>query len=350
MQTQYISFCGKLGLNIKKNETKQSILDNLDEIKIIDIHHEKFNNDRHVHRLQKVPHLVGIKSNGNPYYMFLTRLNLVNTVIMIDKKVQMGYSLPRMIIVWVNFSDDSLFDNTLLEGEMICDKNNDWLFLISDLRMLRNNSTNQMDFCNRMNCIHDIFEKFFQPSFQDLFAVQIKKYVHTTEIMQFHDEFIPSLPYTCRGLYLKPLYAKFKDILINFDDSLITNTKRESFKNTSHFLTSTDQVNAKPAVERAVKIECSVELESAMFEKGASKNVQNLHVQKTTSPDVYMLYDIKTKKEIGKACVDTLSTSKMLTAHFATLSMLVKSVFRCEHTTNSNLNNVWIPKQFLPNL
>lgn len=348
MQTQYISFCGKLGLNIKKNETKQSILDDLDEIKIIDIHHEKFNKDRHVHRLQKVPHLVGIKSNGNPYYMFLTRLNLVNTVIMIDKKVQMGYSLPRMIIVWVNFSDDSLFDNTLLEGEMICDKNNDWLFLISDLRMLRNNSTNQMDLCNRMNCVHDIFDKFFQPSFQDLFAIQIKKYVHTTEVMKLHDEFIPSLPYTCRGLYLKPLYAKFKDILINFDDSLVTSTKRESYKNTSHFLTSTDEVKATPpkrTVDHVVEIECSVELGG----KESSHNVRNLYVQKTTVPDVYMLYDITTKKEVGKACVDTLATSKMLTGHFATLSMLVKSTFRCEHTSNSNLNNVWIPKQFLPN-
>lgn len=347
MQTQYISFCDNVGLNIKKEETKQSILDDLDEIKIIDKHHEIFNMDRHLHRLQKVPHMISVKSNGNPYYMFLTRLNLVNTVIMIDKKVQMGYTLPRMIIIWITFSDESLFDNTLLEGEMICDQNNEWLFLISDLRMLRNQSTKQMDLCKRISCVYDMFDKYFRPSFQDLFTIQIKKYVQMTEVNEFHDEFIKSLPYTCRGLYLKPLYAKFKDILINFDDSLIKTTKRESYKNTSHFLTSTSEVGLKPQ-SSSIEVECSIALESIGTIKESEQGNHKLYVQKTSTPDVYTLYDIHTKKEIGNACVDSLKTSKMLTAHFSSLSMLVKCIFKCERTTNKHFRNIWIPRQYLP--
>ena len=351
MQTQYISFCGQVALNIKKNETKQSIINDLDEIKIIDKHHEKFNQDYHMNRLKKVPHLVGIKSNGNPYYMFLTKLNLVNTVIMIDKKVQMGYDLPRMIIIRLNFDDESLFDNSLLEGEMICDKNNKWLFLISDIRMLRNKSTKHLDLCKRMNIIYEVLDKHFKPSFQDLFTIQVKKYVQLNEINDLHDNFIPTLSYTCRGLYLKPLYTKFTDILINFDDSLIKSTKKESYKKTSHFLVSKEEVvkqtipNSDTNEKHKMEIECCITTND--FEE---RKTNTFNLQKTTTPDVYTLYDIKTDKKIGNACVDNLKTSKMLSNHFSSLSLLEKSSFMCERTKNTNFNNIWVPIKFLPNV
>jgi hypothetical protein len=352
MQTQYISFCGQVALNIKKKETKQSIINDLDEIKIIDKHHEKFNADYHMNRLKKVPHLVGIKSNGNPYYMFLTKLNLVNSVIMIDKKVQMGYDLPRMIIIRLNFDDESLFDNSLLEGEMICDKNNKWFFLISDIRILRNKSTKHLDLCKRMNTIYEVLDKHFKPSFQDLFTIQVKKYVQLNEINDLHDNFIPTLSYTCRGLYLKPLYTKFMDILINFDDSLIKSTKKESYKNTSHFLVSKEEV-VKPNISKnnnnekhQMEIECCITTTVTSSDSCCT----TFNLQKTTTPDVYTLYDIKTDKKIGNACVNNLNTSKMLSNHFSSLSLLEKSSFMCERTNNTNFNNIWVPIKFLPNV
>ena len=257
-----------------------------------------------------------------------------------------------MSIIRLKLDVESLFDNSLLEGEMICDKNNKWVFLISDIRMLRNKSTKHHDLCKRMNTIYEVLDKHFKPSFQDLFTIQVKKYVQLNEINDLHDNFIPTLSYTCRGLYLKPLYTKFMDILINFDDSLIKSTKKESYKNTSHFLVSKEEV-VKPNIsknnnneEHEMEIECCIT--TTVTSSDSCSTTFNL--QKTTTPDVYTLYDIKTDKKIGNACVNNLKTSKMLSNHFSSLSLLEKSSFMCERTNNTNFNNIWVPIKFLPNV
>ena len=156
MQTQNISFCDRVGLNIKSNEVKKRIIDELEEIRIVERHHEVFDEKRHDHRLRKVHHLLTIKSNGNPYYMYFTKINFTNTIVMIDKKIQMGYEYPRMIIVRMMFQDNGLFDNTLLEGEMIKDKSSEWLYLISDLHVFKNKSVRDLDLIKRLNIVHSL--------------------------------------------------------------------------------------------------------------------------------------------------------------------------------------------------
>ena len=90
MQIGYISFCDSTAFNIKSNKVKQKILDNinnLSNIKIIQRHFETFNKN-HFKKLNDIPHLVSLKSNGNPYLLFLTKYNFVNLSIFIDKKIQ----------------------------------------------------------------------------------------------------------------------------------------------------------------------------------------------------------------------------------------------------------------------
>jgi hypothetical protein len=314
-------------------------------VKIVDRHHENYN-DNHMARLQKYPHMVGVKTNGNPYLMYLTRINFVNTVILIDKKILMGYTLPRMIIVWLNFKDDSLFDNTLFEGEMIHDNNDKWLLLLSDIRILRNASTKRMNLIDRVNTIYRILDNSFVASFQDLFSVQVKKYVNLNNLDEFHDTYMPSLPYTCRGLYFKPVYPHSKDILLNFDTSLIKTAKVEKYKNNSHFLMSTDELKkTKPGSKppKPIQVKCTVPTPQQDADVLPPNSEKIFLIQKTDTPDIYILFDYQTKKECGIACVDSLRTSKMLYTQFSTLSMLVKLAFRCELTKNDNFVNKWIP-------
>ena len=141
MQIGYISFCDKTAFNIKTQYVKEQILKdiyNISQIKIIQKHFEILK-EHHFKKLNDNPHLISLKSNGNPYLLYLTKYNFVNTCIFIDKKVQAGYFLPRMIISRFNFPDE-LFDNTLLEGEMIKDNNKKWIFLINDLYIYTHNT------------------------------------------------------------------------------------------------------------------------------------------------------------------------------------------------------------------
>lgn len=338
MQTQNISFCGKIGLNIKSNDIKQNILDDLDEIKIIDKHHELFDKERHDKRLRKVPHLLCIRSNGNPYYMFFTRINFTNTIVMIDKKIQMGYVYPRMIITRLMFHDDNLFDNTLLEGEMIKDNNSEWLYLISDLHVYKAKSVKELDLFKRLKMINEILENNYVESCHDIFKIQIKKYIPLSQAVDFHKNFINSLNYSCRGFYFKPLYTKFRDILFNFDNKKIVNNMKPKYKSQYHFVTNETIQNEMPS-------KCSDQVGSTSIKTTIITNDKmSFMVQKTDIPDVYKLYDADDPKSyIDNACVNSLKTSKMLNKCFQNKTMLEKLKFECERNKNEHLSTRWIP-------
>ena len=130
-----ISFAGKTGYNIKSDDVKQRLLDDLEGLtgfKVIQKHHERFH-DNLIHKLSGNPHMVCLKSNGNPYLLYLTKINFVNQCVFIDKKIQQGYFYPRMIMSRFRF-DDRLFEGgTLIDGEMVKANNGAWIFLVGDI-------------------------------------------------------------------------------------------------------------------------------------------------------------------------------------------------------------------------
>ena len=343
MQTQNISFCDKTALNIKSNDVKRNILEDLDDIRIIEKHHEIFDIERHDKRLRKVPHLLSIRSNGNPYYMFFTKINFTNTIVMIDKKIQMGYAYPRMIITRFMFHDNNLFENTLLEGEMIKDDDEEWLYLISDMFVHKGKSVKELDLFKRIALINQLLTDNFIPSCHDIFTIRIKKYVPLNKALSFHDEFVRSLNYTCRGLYFKPLYSKFKDILFNFDNNkIIRNNKKTKYKSKYHFVTNEVMNNEHKTLVENKKIESTPIMTYIIHDEK-----QIFWVQKTETPDVYKLFDVNDNSRfMENACIDSLKTSKMLNNLFQNRSMLEKIKCECVLNKNKHLVTRWIPTVF----
>ena len=304
MQTAYISFCDKQALNIKSSDIKEVILERLDGygVKIIDKHHEIYS-DKHINRISRIPHLLYVKSNGNPYYMFMTRINFVNTVILIDKKVQMGYALPRMIISRITIKDDTLFNDTLLEGEMVKTNTGSWLFLLSDLLVMKKKSLRDDDLIKRFNNMYQILEDSYIPHWMDMFSFQIKKMFECKDASILINDFVPSLPYTCRGVYCKPLYLKFKNILYNFDDSLVKSVQKHTYKEFSHFISSPSEIvsnkqqDANPSKSESKQKQNSfndtydIDVDSPCSLINDDMDFRLFNIQKSDTPDVYKLYD-----------------------------------------------------------
>lgn len=243
MQIGYISFCDKTAFNIKTQNVKEQILKdiyNISQIKIIQKHFEILK-EHHFKKLNDNPHLISLKSNGNPYLLYLTKYNFVNTCIFIDKKVQAGYFLPRMIISRFNFPDE-LFDNTLLEGEMIKDNNKKWIFLINDLYIYKNQSLENKNILKRLEVINNIFIDFKNDP-DDVCLFQINKYFKYDKFNYLVNDYKKSLNYTCRGIYFKPLFFKFKNILFNFDDSLICKVHKVKYQKGNEFITNKNKIN-----------------------------------------------------------------------------------------------------------
>ena len=227
MQTGIISFCEKQAYNIKSEDVKKSILETIEtrtegHIKIIQKHFDNLA-QHHFTKLNKSPHLVSLRSNGNPYLLILTKYNFSNIAVFIDKKVKPSYYLPRMIITNLRFRNH-MFNDTLFDGEMVKTASGDWTFIINDIYAHKHQSLAGMNILKRLEIIDDILSNDFQQ--QNIKELQIcnmtiKRYFLYSQLKYMIEEFAPMLDYTCRGIYFTPLYYKFKQVLYNFDDNLI---------------------------------------------------------------------------------------------------------------------------------
>ncbi len=383
MQIGEISFCGTIGYNIKDDDYKKQILNELENnfnFKVIQKHHDRLAPgcpyyERTIKRISQVPHLVSTKTNGNPYMLYLTRHNSTNQCIFIDKKIQHGYFTPRMIIVKLWF-DDCLFKNTLFDGEMIKDKNGQWTFIMNDILAKQNENLSSMTLIPRLNILYDTLQNYYFEDDTSCCRIYVKKYFKYEQIEYIIHEFIPSLPYTCRGLYFKPIYLNFKDVLYNFDNSLIkqvTRTKYSIEQNKSFFSNKNEINDNKKNDSRSNKIDHTPLDDNQQIDKNNKnkivKNVENVekrdvfeekcvsqcnslhdidcnvcvfNVNKTDKPDVYemvMVEDHTQNKftiplntyDKQLACIQNQKTSKMMREIFQNLTFLQKVMMLCEY-------------------
>jgi hypothetical protein len=316
MHASEISFCKKIGFNIKCDVLRQKIIDDLDKLncKIIQKHHDHYTDEKN-NILTSNPHLMTLRTNGNPYYLYLTTYNGINQCIFIDKKIQNGYFFPRMVIVkfWFN---DNLFQNTLFTGEMVNTTDGSWKYLIHDIYADSGNDTQNINLVNRINRISYILESsYVADNRQDVCDMQVKRYFTFNEFDEM-EKLKGQLPYSCRGIYFKPLFLKFKDILYNFDGSVVKKVNvSQPTQPKAHFQT----LQPPPPPPRSVD------------------NI--LYYQKTKTPDIYTVTD-SAGKDCGIALVNSLKTSRMMRERFLSSSPIDKVKFKSSF--NSQFTK-WVP-------
>ena len=370
MHTGEISFCDHTAYNIKSDDIKEAILKRIElkyGLKIIHKHHDKFDINS-IPRLKDNPHLICVRSNGNPYFMYLMRYNSNQYCVFIDKKVQQGYHLPRMIIVHACF-EDSLFEDTIIDGEMVkpCHVNpgNKWYFICNDLIVYKGQHLVNANLPKRINMLYDMLGNEYEPQAHDAFIICIKTFFKYGEWKNIMQTYIPSLPYTCRGIYLKPLFLKFKDTLINFNEQLITKVERVKYKEIKPFLISKDELTEATASRSASSCssvpscgtsvceddigESNVKAISTVVQAASmdatmpcliasSTSPVTFKVKKTNTPDIYEIYDNMVM--VGFAGIPNLRVSKMMRNLTYEMSLVDKLLWKF---TWSQKWNKWIP-------
>lgn len=357
-----ISFCDKVAFNIKSDDCKERILSELKTLfnfNIIQKHYQKYIPES-IQTLNDNPHLLCVRSNGNPYLMYLTKHNHVNQCIFVDKKIQHGYFFPRMILTKLWFNDD-LFNNTLFDGEMVKNNKGEWVYLIHDIIGKNGQLLSNINLVRRLVIANEILKNDVFLDNTSVCSLQIKKFFTYDAIYDLINEYIPSLNYTCRGIYFKTLFLKFKDTLVNFDDTLIKKVQRTKYKTMSNFLTSefTDKQNIckniNPVSEssnlhptpfpsstyiveeqraESISIDCSDQVISKLF-----------YAKKTSQPDIYDLLDSDNVQASAQtACINSLKVSKMMHEAFAAKTLNEKIQIKC---TFSRKFNKWVPAEIL---
>jgi hypothetical protein len=366
-----ISFCDQVGFNIKSDETKKYILDRLYakyKLRIITKHFEKFD-DGMVDGDSKSciinrPHMLCVRSNGNPYFLCLVKLNFTNYCIFIDKKIQQGYAYPRMIIAHFKF-EDCLFTDTIFDGEMVKTTNGYWSYIINDLVVYQGQHLTESNLIKRINLLYDALDKYFTVDENDICKLHVKKYFHCTEGDYIMNTHINKVNYSCRGIYFKPLFLKFKDILINFDDNLIKKVERQKYKHLKSFMLKED--GDKLLDPETASIGSTSSLSSDLQVGSASTSTPSLQstlsthyvstsnsaiflTRKTNLPDVYEMLETTTDKSgmscrvISHACVPSMQVSKYMRMIFINKNIVDTVPITYVKNTNGNFNQKWIPQ------
>jgi len=319
-----ISFSDRVAFNIKSNDHKDIILDQLKalyNIKILQRHHHNLDNNNVNFILSN--HLMNLRSNGNRYYLYFTLYNNIETMYFIDKKIHPGYQRPR-IIFGRGLFDKKLFKNTLLDGEMVKCNDNRWTFLINDIICYEGIYLNKKILPERLKIIYNLLEYQYTPDeTMDLCNYKVKSYFNMyKESIENIMELSNKLNYTCRGIYIWPYDIKYKPKLYNFDETSVINVVRKTKDITEFKSMETDKTVTKTDI---TKVESEI------------VNVLNneekiLYIVKTIEPDIYNVYDnedVLNKPKIGIALVQTLSDSKLLRNEFRDKNAITNIKFVC---------------------
>ena len=342
-----ISFSDRVAFNIKSNDHKDIILDQMKalyDIKILQRHHHNLDNNNINFILSN--HLMNLRSNGNRYYLYFTLYNNIETMYFIDKKIHPGYQRPR-IIFGRGLFDKKLFKNTLLDGEMVKCKDNTWTFLINDIICYEGTFLNKKMLPERLKIIYNMLETQYTPDDTiDVCNYKVKRYFHMyKEAIESIMELSSNLNYTCRGIYICPYDIKYKPKLYNFDESSVINVVRKT-KDITEFNSGTGgtcgtcgtcvaTVATIPAAATAtaqVLASTVHTIEHKEPTQAATNEEKILYIVKTNEPDIYNVYDnedVLNKPSIGIALVQTLSDSKLLRSSFRDKNAITNIKFAC---------------------
>lgn len=312
------SFCNISIDNITTNKDKEYILSQLNIAcnKRYSDRYAKVYNDKFSKNL-KNPHILCLKSSGTPYLMYITRINDINYTFFIDKKIKEGYDYPKIFILPIKFSDD-VYNNTLLECELIRDNSNKWYISIGDSYYMKGKNTNKTIIIDRINDITKMLDNDLMMSeFLNTCTFQVKRYFDYKDINFIEKEFIPLLNYNIRGYYLIPLKPEYSKMLYLID----------KLYNKSQNI-NTHKVNKKIQHEK-------------------SNRNNTFRLVKTAKPDVYDLYKKSTDNEYireGILLVQTMKESHLLAEYFRNKNCTDEVLIECDY---NNYFNKWKFKNFV---
>jgi hypothetical protein len=340
MQTGIISFGDRVAWNIKCNNIKDVILNellNLYNVRIIQKHYYNID-DNNIKYISKLPHLISLRSNGNRYYIYFSLYNDTPIIYFIDMKIHTGYEKPRIILARGLF-DISLFKNTLLDGEMIKTNENKWIFIINDIIAYEGKKMDDIILPERLKIIYNILDKKYTPDdICDVCSYKVKSYYYLSkkslnELMTISKE----LNYTSRGIYFSSYYLKHKPKLFNFNDNIIVSVQKK-VKDTTEFkeLVKTEpssiqqsQVSSQPLIPPQQSI-----ISTSNIITPLNKSYSDLWISKTDDPDIYNIYDnhnILTSNKLGIAFIASLQESIKMRNVFKEKSTTITLKFKCNY-------------------
>ena len=206
-----ISFCDKQCSNVNDNKVKAQIVDIIDKQYGIQIVSRDYNilNPNIIRNVSYHQHILTPYTHGNPYMLYLTKIDNIKCALFIDKKLKDGYTYPKMHCVKYRFADELYEKETIMTGELVRDNERRWFFLIDNILLYKGMKTNEKNILSRFELINNIMEnEYTKDKYLEICPLYIKKLFLYKDIKKMIEEFIPNLSYMCKGIIFYTLNNK----------------------------------------------------------------------------------------------------------------------------------------------
>ena len=295
-KTSKIPFCGKQACNVVDDSFKLELLEILQKNYYISIKDRNFYiiNQKNVKYIEKNPNILSVKSSGSLYYLFLTQIDGENLCFFIDKKIKEGHECPRIISVNYRF-DEELYQNTLFEGELLRDNDQNWLYIINNLILCQGKLMKDKHINHKINLVYDILtNKYSRDTHLEICPLYVKRLFANHEFDYMVKTYIPSLNYNCRGIYFEGIR--------NLSNHLYLFPRNHKFKK----IEPVHKREEQPKIVKRVNVNNEVDLTNRKYIR--------LIVRKTDMSDIYNLYCLDNDEiyNCGGAHIQNLKTSKYM--------------------------------------
>jgi hypothetical protein len=340
-----ISFCDKQCSNVNNNEFKSTLLKHIDEkfeINVIDRLYN-FIRPNMVNNVLYHQHVLATLTNGNPYLLYLTKIDGVNCCFYIDRKLKDGYEYPKIHCVKYRFADE-LFNDTILSGELVRDSQRRWFFLLADILLYKGAPTKNKNIVSKFELMNDILLNHYTPDKGiEVCPIYVKKLFMYKDFQHLVKNFIPNLSYTCRGIVFYTLNSKFSNysyqiprdeaIRIKSQDEIdeIVQKQYSELWGKSNVISSNQEEN--------IQVEST---DTNTNDDTLGENNVVFQILKTEISDIFNLYcsDNKELTKYGIALVPTMKISKMMNKIFMENKNNLDIRFKCRY---SEIFDKWVP-------
>jgi len=368
-----ISFCDKQCSNINDNKVKAQIVKHLEAQYGIPIISRDFTviNPNNLRIVSFHQHVLTPLTNGNPYLLFLTRIDGINCCIYIDRKLKDGYTYPKMHCVKYNFQEELFEKETVFSGELVKDAERRWFFLLDGILLYKGLPTTEKNVISRYELIHSIMaNEYTRDAFLEICPLQVKRLFLYRDVEKMVQDFIPNLSYTCKGIlfytlnnrcsnfaFLLPRDAQFEIKTAEEIDDIVQE-KYPKLWAKKHAINQ-EQIPDALSINNINNIEQEsggTAMSSGMAGTDCKAVVQiatdNIvfKILKTDIPDIYNLYCIESSKtnlvKYGIALVPNIRISHYLYNGFKDDANNLDRLVECRF---SKIFEKWTPVRFVAN-
>jgi len=385
-----ISFCDKQCSNVNDNKFKAQIIQNIDSKYKIQIVTRDYNilNPNILRNVSYHQHILTTYTNGNPYMLYLTKIDGINCALFIDKKLKDGYTYPKMHCVKYRFADELFEKDTIFTGELVRDYERRWFFLIDNILLYKGLSTSEKNILSKYELIYNIMNQEYKADkYLEICPLQVKKLFLYKDIKKLVSEFIPNLSYMCKGIifytlnnkhsnyaYIMPRDCQIAIQTSDYIDELIQDKHPELWNKKNSITNENSTINNESIFNNMQNNNMqnnnmqntnmqnnnmqNTNIQNELESKNISENLTNIEIDKnnavfkilkTDMPDIYNLYYLDEKHNLFKhsiALVPNIKISHFLYNTFVSNPNNLDLNIECKY---SIVFEKWIPIRFVNN-